>query len=146
MDIKIYISQLSTSLFFYNLLFDVKKIDVRLNKMLKLKFIMMFFDRVYSTRPSDTATRYKIYSKLFKCYSVSFCYLILWLAKPDSKIISLLLFARFRFYKSSFFIPSYQHQDSNSYYLVVAAAKIPKILNVNPSTLFFDIQISRSCH
>ena len=60
MDIKIYISQLSTSLFFYKLLFEVKKFDVRLNKMLKLKFIMMFFDRVYSARPSDTATRYKI--------------------------------------------------------------------------------------
>ena len=54
------ISQLSTSLFFYKLLFEVKKIDVRLNKTFKLNFILMFFDRVYPTRPSDTVTRYTV--------------------------------------------------------------------------------------
>ena len=68
---KIYISQLSTSLFFYKLLFEVKKIDVRLNKTLKLKFILMFFDSVYPTRPSDTVTKYTIYplSYWWKDYS-----------------------------------------------------------------------------
>ena len=35
-----------------------KKIDVRLNKTLKLKFILMFFDDVYVTRPSDTVAKY----------------------------------------------------------------------------------------
>ena len=98
MDNKIYISQLSTSLFFYKLLFEVKKIDVRLNKTFKLNFILMFFDRVYPTRPSDTVTRYTIYcpillvERLFKWSSVLFCYFILWLAKPESKIVCVLLF------------------------------------------------------
>ena len=56
MDNQIYISLLNASLFFYKLLFEVKKIDVRLNKTLKLKFILMLFDSVYPTRPSDTVT------------------------------------------------------------------------------------------
>ena len=96
MDNKIYISQLSTPLFFWKLLFEVKKNDVRLNKTLKLKFISMFFDRVYPTRPSDT--RYTINSpillveRLLKWSSVLFCYFILWLAKLESKIICILLF------------------------------------------------------
>ena len=98
MDYQIYISQLSASLFFYKLLFEVKKIDVRLNKILKLNFILMFFDRVYPTRSSDTVTRYTNYSpillvkRLFKWFSVSSCYFILWLAKPESRIICILLF------------------------------------------------------
>ena len=46
-------------------------------------------------------------------------------------------FARVRFYKSSFFILSFRHQDSNSYYLVVAAVKIPKVWKVSPSTSIF---------
>ena len=58
MDNQIYISQLSTLLIFYKLLFEVKKIDVRLNQNLKLKFIFMFFNRVCPTRYSDTATKY----------------------------------------------------------------------------------------
>ena len=37
------------------------------------------------------------------------------------------IFARVRFFKSSFFIPPFRRQDSSSYYLVVATAKIPKI-------------------
>ena len=60
MDNQIYISQLTASLFFYKLLFEVKKIDVRLNKTLKLNFILMFFDSVYPTRPSDTTTKHII--------------------------------------------------------------------------------------
>ena len=61
MNNQIYISQLSTSLCFYKVLFEVKKIDVRLNKTLKLKFILILFDSVYPTRPSDTVTKYTIY-------------------------------------------------------------------------------------
>ena len=71
MDNQIYISQLSASLFFYKLLFEVKKIDVRLNKTLKLKFTLMLFDSVYPTRPSDTVTKYTTYplSYWWKDYS-----------------------------------------------------------------------------
>ena len=54
-------SQLSASLFFYKLLFKIKKIDARLNKTLKLKFMLMFFDSAYQARPSDTVAKYKIY-------------------------------------------------------------------------------------
>ena len=57
-QLHIYISQLSMSLFFYKLLLQVKKIDLRLNKTLKL--VLMFFDSVYPTRPSDTVTKYLI--------------------------------------------------------------------------------------
>ena len=71
MDNQINISQLSSSLFFYKLLFEVKKIDVRLNKTLKLEFILMLFDSVYPTRPSDTVTKYTTYplSYWWKDYS-----------------------------------------------------------------------------
>ena len=98
MDNKIYISQLRKSLFFYKLLFEVNKIDVRLNKILTLNFILIFFDRVYLTHPSDTETRYTIYSpillveRLFKWLSVLFCYFILWLAKSESRMIYIVLF------------------------------------------------------
>ena len=34
---------------------------MKLNKTLKLKFNLMFFDRVYPTRPSDTVAKYTIY-------------------------------------------------------------------------------------
>ena len=61
MDNQIYMSQLSASLFFYKLLFEIKKIDARLNKTLKLKFMLMFFDSAYQARPSDTVAKYKIY-------------------------------------------------------------------------------------
>ena len=144
---KIYTSQLSTTLFFYNLLFKVKKIDVRLDKTLKLNFILMFFDIVYSTSLLDTVTRYTIYSPIFlveglsKWSSVLFCYFLLWLEKSESRIICILLF-EIEFRSSSFlqilvFFLFFRHQDSNSYYLVVAAAKIPKFWNVSPSTSIF---------
>ena len=59
---QIYIWQLSASLFCSKLLFEVKKkIDMRLNKTMRLKFMLMFFDSVYPTRPSDTVTKYTIY-------------------------------------------------------------------------------------
>ena len=97
MDSQIYISQLTAYLRFYKLLFEVKKIDVRLNKTLKLKFILMFFDSVYPTRPSDTVAKYTIYlpillvERLFKWSWVLFCYFILWLAKSGSKMSYMLL-------------------------------------------------------
>ena len=96
----------------------------------------MYFDSAYPTHPSDTVTKCTIYppillvERLFewsyfailsygyqnlaqKC----FCFFIFW----DR------IFARVRFYKSSFFIASFWHQELNSYYLAVVAAKIPKI-------------------
>ena len=98
MNNHIYISQLSTSLCFYKVLFEVKKTDVRLNKTLKLKFILMLFDSVDLTRSSDTVTKYIIYPPillvkgLFEWSWVLFCYFIVWLAKPDSKMPCILLF------------------------------------------------------
>ena len=92
-----YISQLSASLVFYRLLFEVKKIDMRLNKTLKLKFILAFFDCVYPARPSDTVAKYTIYlpilmvERLFKWSWVLFCSFILWLVKSDSKMPCILL-------------------------------------------------------
>ena len=94
---QIYISQLSASLFCYKLLFEVKKINVRLNKTLKLKFILMFFDSVYPTSPPDTGAKYTIYlpflliERLFKWSWVLFCCFILWLKKPGSKMPFILL-------------------------------------------------------
>ena len=58
----------------------------------------MFFDSVYPTRPSDTVANYTIYlpillvERLFKWSWVLFCYFIVWLAKPDSKMPCILLF------------------------------------------------------
>ena len=49
------------------------------------------------------------------------------------------IFARVCFYKSSFFIPSFRHQDSNSYYLVVATAKIRKICKPTSLDVYFSI-------
>ena len=93
-----YISQLSASLLFYKLLFKVKKIDVRLKNALKLKFILVFFDSVYPTRPSNNVTKYTVYlpivlvERLFELSWVLFCYFILWLANPGSKMTFILLF------------------------------------------------------
>ena len=71
MDNQIYILRLSTFLHFYKLLFKVKKIDVRLNKTLKLKFTLILFYSDYATRPSETVTKYTIYllSYWWKDYS-----------------------------------------------------------------------------
>ena len=58
----------------------------------------MFFDSVYPTRPSDTVTKYTIQppillvERLFKWSWVLFCNFILWLAKPGSKMLCILLF------------------------------------------------------
>ena len=45
---------------------------------------------------------------------------------------------RFRFYKSSFFIPSFQNQDSSSYYLEEATAKIPKFCKLASLDVYFS--------
>ena len=98
MDDQMYISQLSASSSFYKLLFKVKKIDVRLNKTLKLKFILTFFDSVYPTRPSDIVAKYTIYlpillvERLFKWSWVLFCCFVPWLARPGSKMPCILLY------------------------------------------------------
>ena len=58
----------------------------------------MLFDSIYPTRPSDTVTKYTVYlpillvERLFKWPWVLFCYLILWLTKPGSKMPCILLF------------------------------------------------------
>ena len=97
MDNQIYLSQLSTSLCSYKLLLEVKEIDMRLTKTFKLKFILMLFDGVYPPRPSETVAKYTIYllillvERLFKWSWVLSCYFIVWLAKPDSKMLSILL-------------------------------------------------------
>ena len=57
---QILISQLKVCLFSYKLLFEVKKVDVRLNKNLKLKFTLMCFDSVHPTHPSNTVGKYTI--------------------------------------------------------------------------------------
>ena len=116
-DNQIYISQLNTSVFFYKLLFEVKKIDVRLNKTLKLKFILMFLYSIYPTRPSDTVTKYTIYPYLIGGKIIQiFLGLILLLYPTASKIqlktalqftFSDSIFAQVRFNKSFFFIPSF---------------------------------------
>ena len=65
---------------------------------LKLKFLLMFFDSVYLTRPSDTVTKYTIYppillvERLFKWCWVLLGNFIIWLAKPSSKMPCILLF------------------------------------------------------
>ena len=49
LDNQICISQLITFLFSYKLLFEIKKIDMRLSKTLNLKFMLMFFDSLSAT-------------------------------------------------------------------------------------------------
>ena len=50
---------------FLQIIIRSQKVDVRLNKALKLKFILMVFDNVYPTRPFDTVTKYTIYRAIF---------------------------------------------------------------------------------
>ena len=103
----------------------------------------MLFNSAYPIHPSDNVTKYTVYLHillvewLFKWSLTLFCYFILWLAKPGSKILCI-LFARVCFYKSSFFIPSFQHQHSSSCYLVVATAKIPKIWKHTPLDVYYS--------
>ena len=53
------------------------------------------------------------------------------------------MFARVRFCKSSFFIPSFRHQDSNSYCLVLATAKISKTWKSTSLDVYFPIYKSQ---
>ena len=129
-DGQINISQLSTLLFFYKLSFEVKKL-MRLNKTLKLKFILMFFGSVYPKCPSDTkptnSTPILLVERLFKWSWALFCYFILWLAKPGSKTPCILL-SEIEYWLEFVstnppFYPVLPTQVSNSYYLVVANSK-----------------------
>ena len=142
-------SLLSTSLFFYKLLLKIIKIDVKVNKTLKLKFMLMLFDRVYPRRPSDTVTKYTVSSYLIggKIIQMVLGLILLiycmvsktWLKNALHFTSWNRIFARVCFYKSSFFIPSFRHQDSNSYYLMIATAKIPKVWKRKSLDVFFLI-------
>ena len=154
MDNQIYISQLSASLFFYKLLFEVRKIDIRLNKTLKFKFVLMFFDSVYPIRPFDTVTKYTVYlpillvERLFKWSWVLFCYFILWLAKPGSKMHCILLFEIEYSFELVSTNPLFLSHPSDTKILFGGSySKNPKNLKTYVfGRLFFDMQISRSCH
>ena len=130
-----------------------KKIDVRLNKTLKLKFMLMFLDSVYPTpclsiKFAPYLTGGKIiemvlglilllYSMASKTWLKNALYFTFW----DR------IFARVRFYLPSFlgvpsfvFILPFRHQDSNSYYLVViATAKAQKIWKRTSLDVYFSI-------
>ena len=117
MNNQIYISLLSTSSCFYKVLFRAKKTNARLNKTLKLKFILMLFDSVYPPRPSDTVTKYTVYSpillveRLFEWYWVLFCYLSYGQQNLAQKCIAF-YFLRQNIRSSWFLqIPSFRHQD-----------------------------------
>ena len=45
--------------------------------------------------------------------------------------------------KSSFFIPSFRHQDLSNYYLMVSTAKIPKIWNRTSLDVYFSMHKSQ---
>ena len=118
---------------------------MRLNQTLRLKLILMLFDSVYSTHPSNTTTKYTVYlpillvERLLKWSCVLFSYFILWLAKSGSKMSCILLFEtehllKFFFQKSCFFVPSFGHQDLNSYY---GGTTTEKSQNIRLWTSFF---------
>ena len=88
--------------------------------------------------------------RLFKWSWVLFCYFIVWLAKPDSKMLCILLFEieyslEFVSTNPPFFIRFFRHQDSNRYYLVIATAKIPKICKHTSLDVYFLICKSQDC-
>ena len=128
---------------------------------MKLKFALMFFDSACPTRPSDTVTKYTIYplSYWWKEFPNGLgSYLQLYPMSNKTWLKDALhftfwdrIFARVRFYKSSFFIPSFRHQDSSSYCLVLATAKISTIWKNTPLDVYFlifksqDRAINRQC-
>ena len=137
MDNQIYVAQLNVLFLFCKLLFEVKKIDT-----LKKKFILMFFGSVYPTRLSDTVNKYAIYPSRFPYFISGKIFqmvlgLILqlaipWLEKPGSQMPYLVLFDLLIFYLLIF---------------GVSYSKNPKNLKTYVfGRLFFDMQISRSCH
>ena len=147
-DNQIYISQLITSLFSYKLLFEIKKIDMRLSKTLNLKFMLMFYDSAYPTCPFDTVAKYTIYSlsHWWKDYSNSLLYLLLLCLMASKTWLKNALHFTFwdRIFTRICFIPTFQDKDSNSYYLVVATAKIKKIESVRLWTSIFWIYFFQS--
>ena len=143
MDNQMYLSQLHTSLCFYKILFEVKKIDVRLNKTFKLKFILMLFDSFYLTCPSNKITKYTI-------YLLSYCWNDCIASKTWLKNVLYFtfwdrIFTRVFFCKSSFFIPSFWHQDWNNHYLVVATAKIQRNCKRTSLDVYFSMCKSQDC-
>ena len=156
MDNQIYILQLTTYLLFYKLWFEVKKIDVRFNKI-EIKVYIDVFDNVYPTRPSDTVAKYTIYltillvERLFKWSWVLFCYFILCLPKSGSKI-SCILLCEIEYLLEFVSV-------NNLFYSVLPTPRFKQLLfgggyskdfkNLKTyvfGRLFFDMNISRSCH
>ena len=88
----------------------------------------MLFDSVYPTHPTPWLS-IQIGEKIIQIV-LSFILLLYcmasktWLKNALHFTFLDRMFARVRFYKSSFFIPSFRHQDSNSYYLVLLFAII----------------------
>ena len=82
---------------------------------------------------------WKHYSNGFGFYFATLSYGKTWLKDALHFTFWDRMFARSRFYKSSFFITSFRHQDSNSFYLVLATAKIPKIWKRSSLDVYFSI-------
>ena len=109
----------------------------------------MVFGSIYPTSPSDTVIKYTVYSLSYwwKDWSNGlgsyFATLLYgqkaWLKNSLHFILWDRIFARVHFYKSSFFIPSFRHQDPNSHYLVEATAKIPKFCKRASLNIYFSI-------
>ena len=141
MDNQIYVSQLSVSLFFYELLFKVKKIDLRLKKILKLKFKLIFFNSVYPTRLCDTMPKYTIYlpillvERLFKWSWVLSCCFILWLAKLASKLPCILLCE----IEILFFYPILPTPRFKQLLFGISNEKFPKIWKRTSFGVFFSV-------
>ena len=62
-----------------------------------------------------------------------------WLKNPLHFAFWDRIFTQVLFYQSSFFIPSFWHQDLNSYYLVVATAKTPEIWKRTSMDVYISI-------
>ena len=154
MDNQMYISQLNKSFFSYKLLFEFKKIDVRLNKTLKLKFIL-FFDSVNPKRPSDTVTKCTIQPLFYswKEYSNGLGSYFAPLSYGQKNLAQKCLAFLKQNIRSSLFL------NVLLFYSVLPTPRFKQLLfggsySKNPrrlktyvfGRLFFDLQISRSCH
>ena len=62
-----------------------------------------------------------------------------WLKNPLHFAFWDRIFTQVIFYQSSFFIPSFRHQDLNSYYLVVATSKTPEIWKRTSMDVYISI-------
>ena len=139
MDNQIYVSQLSVSLFFYELSFKVKKIDLRLKKTLKLKFKLIFFNssirHVFAT--PCLSIQFTFLSYWWKDYSNGLGSYLAALSYGQQNLPQNCLAFYFVRQKSCFFIPSFRHQDSNSYYSVFLMKNSQKFENVRLLASFF---------